>query len=142
MQNIAQTIDGLDWRYDADQAHSLRCFATHKESNVLHYQEMDVSVARPFELAFSNDSLLKLLVEHGHARPLMLDSTFGTNNLKVRFKISDPKSEFWWNAYAEIIILIIRSLASLAFNRSAASLNHSELGGSAHHIKRSTYSKP
>ena len=76
-------MDGLEWRYDSDQAQSLRCFSQHQRDNVLHYQELDYPAARPFEMVISNQSLLGLLAKHGHQRPLMLDSTFGTNNLKV-----------------------------------------------------------
>jgi hypothetical protein len=83
--NISQTIDGLDWKYDPDQARSLHAFAAAVPEHVLHYQPQDSTTDQPFQMVFSKPSMLKLLVEHGHGRPLLMDSTFGTNNLKVDF---------------------------------------------------------
>jgi hypothetical protein len=37
-----------------------------------------------FKLCLSSPELVKLLVKHGHQRPLIMDTTYGTNNLKVR----------------------------------------------------------
>ena len=37
-----------------------------------------------FKLCLSSPELVKLLVKHGHQRPLIMDATYGTNNLKVR----------------------------------------------------------
>jgi hypothetical protein len=81
VQNICNVMDGADWKYDTDQAQSIRCFAQHQKEHVLHYQEMGES--QPFEIVISTPRLLELLVKHGHARPLFIDSTFGTNNLKL-----------------------------------------------------------
>ncbi len=36
-----------------------------------------------FKLCLSSPELVKLLVKHGHQRPLFVDATFGTNNLKA-----------------------------------------------------------
>jgi hypothetical protein len=36
-----------------------------------------------FKLCLSSPELTKLLVKHGHQRPLFVDATFGTNNLKA-----------------------------------------------------------
>ena len=37
-----------------------------------------------FKLCLSSPELVELLVKHGHQRPLLMDATFGTNNLKAR----------------------------------------------------------
>lgn len=81
--NIARTIDGLAWQYDEEQAQSVRCFVQASGQNVLHYQEMDADNDVPFQLVVSRPELLELLVQYGHGRALLMDSTFGTNNLKV-----------------------------------------------------------
>lgn len=81
--NIAQSLSGLDWKYSPDQAESLRCFASHRPEYVLHYQPLKSSIGQPFEMVFSKPGLIALLVKYGHGRPVMMDSTFGTNNLKV-----------------------------------------------------------
>ena len=86
ISNIARSIEGLDWKYDSDQAQSIRCFVKENPKNVLFYQEMTADGLTPFELAVSTPELLALMVEHGDKRPLMLDSTFGTNNLKARMQ--------------------------------------------------------
>ncbi len=36
-----------------------------------------------FKLCISSPELLKLMVEFGHERPLLIDATFGTNDMKV-----------------------------------------------------------
>ena len=41
-----------------------------------------------FKLCLSSPELVKLLVKHGHRRPLLMDATYGTNNLKAR--LSSP----------------------------------------------------
>jgi len=37
-----------------------------------------------FKLCVSTPELVKLMVEFGHERPLLIDATFGTNDMKVK----------------------------------------------------------
>lgn len=94
VRNIAARTDGLDWKYDADQAQSLRYFSQHRTEDVLHYQEMRTSTDTAFEIAVSTPQTMLMLVKFGHKRPLIMDSTFGTNNLKVIPHTTFPHSNY------------------------------------------------
>lgn len=90
--NISPKVEGLSWRYDNDQAESIRRFVECNPAYVLKPEEdsqeesdgSEPAEDQPFQLAFSTPELLTLLVKFGNKRALMLDSTFGTNNLKAR----------------------------------------------------------
>lgn len=81
--NIESKIDGAEWKAASDEAQSVRLWADMHPTNVLHYSEFDEVLDKPFEIVVTRPELLTLLVEHGHNRPLFIDSTFGTNTHKV-----------------------------------------------------------
>lgn len=82
--NIRRSIDGLEWKFDGDQAQCLREFARANPELVLCYQEYDPDTSTPFFIGVTTSDLLDVAVRYGHGRPASIDSTFATNNLKAR----------------------------------------------------------
>lgn len=92
VRNILLTMDGVEWKYDQCQAQSLRLFQQHNADLVHHYQEMGNGQGGSFEIVVIKPQSLELLAKFGHKRPLFLDSTFGTNNLKASIHKLCPSS--------------------------------------------------
>jgi len=85
--NLRSKIDGLEWKYDPEQAQSIREFVRINPELVLCYQEFEPpsgSTSTPFLLGITTPELMDAAVEFGHDRPASMDSTFATNNLKAR----------------------------------------------------------
>lgn len=86
VSNIRQGLDEAEWKFDKDEAMSLRLWAQENANNVLVYNEratasnIDIS---PFQMAVSTNEQIQLAVKYGKNRPFLLDSTFGTNSRKA-----------------------------------------------------------
>lgn len=95
LQNIKAEISKLEWRFDIEQAQSLRLHCERCPETVLLHKEFKKATAttkeQPFMLGWTSEDLLKLAVDFAHEKPLSMDSTFATNNMKVRMPSSVPQ---------------------------------------------------
>lgn len=87
LSNRRAVIDRETWKYHINEPESVRIFAQQHPENVLRYTEAgkDSSGTEvPFQLALTTKELIERMVKFGHGGVALLDSTFATNNKKVR----------------------------------------------------------
>lgn len=84
--NEKAKLSGLEWRWHKDQAQSCREFTRFNPDLTLCYQEYQPASssapAADFVLAITTPELIEAAVKYGHGRPMAMDATCNTVNLK------------------------------------------------------------
>lgn len=91
--NVRRLLDAGSWRLHPDEAQSIEQHYEQQKDNVFIYQrqqaepvpgkEGSVLEGTPFILGLMTPTMRQWAIQHGNGRPLLVDSTFGTNHLMV-----------------------------------------------------------
>ena len=76
-------ISQKSWKLSSDQAMSMRIFSQKEADNIFFYQEQNVGNGVPFVTGMLS-SWMEGMAKAYSKGPIIIDSTFGTNNLMVR----------------------------------------------------------
>ncbi len=83
VDNARRNLDQLKWCRDrANDAKSLHLWVEMNQDKVVYYQRQ-IEGRQPFVLCFNTPWMQQQLQKYGHKAPLLMDSTFSTNNRKV-----------------------------------------------------------
>ncbi len=93
-------LDGLEWKYEQEQAQSIREFIKANPDLTLCYKEFkppsSSTSGDDFMLGITTPELMDVAVKYGHNRLASMDSTFATNNLKASFQVWQCKPIAEW----------------------------------------------